>query len=372
MDYHEPKQFKKLFLMDTASPLLKTVGLSIGYKNNRIVKTLAGPLELELYPGQLICLLGPNGAGKSTLIRTLAGIQMALSGSVSIGNKNLIKLKPQDRAKLLSMVLTERVRSGNLNVFSITALGRFPYTNWLGTLQSRDREVVQWAMQTTGTTHFAGRKFDELSDGEAQKVMLARALAQDTPVIILDEPTAHLDLPNRVSLMRLLHGLARETGKGILLSTHDLDLALQTADQIWLMNNQGALTKGAPEDLVLNGAFEAAFGKEGIRFDKSSGTFVIHTGSEKSIHVSGEGAPIFWTKRALLREGYSIAADAQDKSIQILEKENRVLWLYRNGNVKERHDTIASLLAALRKSTMGTSNNETTKQPQTNLTKYNQ
>lgn len=338
--------------MDTTSPLLKTVGLSIGYKNKKGIKTLSGSLELELYPGQLICLLGPNGVGKSTLIRTLAGLQLAISGMVSIGYKPLLKQKPQERARLLSMVLTERVQSGNLNVFSIIALGRFPYTNWLGTLQPKDKEVVQWAMQTTGTTAFANRKFDELSDGEAQKVMLARALAQDTPVIILDEPTAHLDLPNRVSLMRLLHGLARETGKGILLSTHDLDLALQTADQLWLLNKEGVLTKGAPEDLVLNGAFEAAFGKEDFRFDKNSGTFVIHTDGEKSIYVKGKGAPLFWTKRALLREGYSMTAVPQDKSIHIAEEENSIYWLYKNGSSEQKHDTVASLLAALQKSTL--------------------
>jgi iron complex transport system ATP-binding protein len=134
------------------------------------VKTLAGPLQLEMHSGQLICLLGPNGAGKSTLIRTLAGLQHALSGHVEIGGENLVNLKPQERAKQLSMVLTERVRSGNLNVHAIIALGRYPYTNWLGTLTEKDKEVMKWAMNITETTPFAQRKLDELSDGEAQKV----------------------------------------------------------------------------------------------------------------------------------------------------------------------------------------------------------
>jgi iron complex transport system ATP-binding protein len=332
--------------MNNTAPLLKASGLSIGYKKGtKEEKILAGPLELEIQTGQLICLLGPNGAGKSTLIRTLAGLQPLLSGTVETGGKNLLHLKPQDRAKQLSMVLTGRVPSGNLTVYSIIALGRFPYTNWLGTLQPNDREIVAWAMHITETTAFANRKLIELSDGESQKVMLARALAQDTPVIILDEPTAHLDLPNRITLMRLLHQLAKTTGKGILLSTHDLDLALQTADEVWLLRNDGHFTKGAPEDIVLNGTFEAAFHKEGFVFDKNSGTFTIHKSNGKSIRVEGEGAPLFWTKRALLREGFTVSADAS-ASIHILEKENGVLWIFRN----ETHATIAGLLQTLRNS----------------------
>ena len=332
--------------MNNTAPLLKAGGLSIGYKRGtKEEKILAGPLDLEIHPGQLICLLGPNGAGKSTLIRTLAGLQPLLSGTVEMGGKDLAKLKPPERAKQLSMVLTGRVPSGNLTVYSIIALGRFPYTNWLGTLQPKDREIVEWAMQITETTAFANRKQIELSDGESQKVMLARALAQDTPVIILDEPTAHLDLPNRITLMHLLHQLAKTTGKGILLSTHDLDLALQTADEVWLLRNDGDFTKGAPEDIVLNGTFEAAFHKEGFAFDKNSGTFTIHKGNGKTIRVEGEGAPLFWTKRALLREGFTVSADAAE-SIHILDKDNTVQWTYRN----ETFATIAGLLQALRNS----------------------
>lgn len=329
--------------MNNTAPLLKASRLSIGYKKGtKEEKVLAGPLELEMYAGQLICLLGPNGAGKSTLIRTLAGLQPVMSGTVETGGKNMAKLKPPERAKHLSMVLTGRVQSGNLTVYSIIALGRFPYTNWLGTLQPADREIIQWAMQVTDTTSFANRKLIELSDGESQKVMLARALAQNTPVIILDEPTAHLDLPNRITLMHLLHQLAKTTGKSILLSTHDLDLALQSADQVWLMRNDGVFTKGAPEDIVLNGTFEAAFHKEGFVFDKSSGTFVIHKGNGKSIRVEGEGVPLFWTKRALLREGFSVSPNAV-ASIQIIENENTVKWTFNN----ESHSTIAGLLTSL-------------------------
>ena len=332
--------------MNNTAPLLKASGLSIGYKKGtKQEKILAGPLDLEIHRGQLICLLGQNGAGKSTLIRTLAGLQPLLAGTVETGGKNLARLPPAERAKQLSMVLTGRVQTGNLTVASIVALGRFPYTNWLGTLQPKDREIVEWAMHITETTSFANRKLIELSDGESQKVMLARALAQDTPVIILDEPTAHLDLPNRITLMHLLHQLAKTTGKGILLSTHDLDLALQTADEVWLLRNDGDFTKGAPEDIVLNGTFEAAFHKEGFAFDKNSGTFTIHKGNGKTICVEGEGAPLFWTKRALLREGFTVSADAA-ACIHIFDNGNTVQWTYN----LETHATIAGLLQALRSS----------------------
>lgn len=330
--------------MNTTAPLLKASRLHIGYnKGKKVEKVLAGPLELEIHAGQLICLLGPNGAGKSTLIRTLAGLQPAISGTVEIGGKNSNRLNPKERAKRLSMVLTGRVEAGNLNVYSVIALGRFPYTNWLGTMQPDDRKIVQWAMQVTDTASYADRKMIELSDGESQKVMLARALVQDTPVIILDEPTAHLDLPNRISLMRLLHQLAKSTGKGILLSTHDLDLALQSADEVWLQRNDGQFTIGAPEDIVLNGTFEAAFHKEGFAFDKSSGAFIIHNNVGKPIRVEGEGAAFFWTKRALLREGFAVRDDATI-SIQIIESENTLQWKYGN----ETYTTIAALLAELR------------------------
>ena len=330
-------------------PLLQTTNLSIGNKTGRSTKTLAASLHLEIYPGQLICLLGPNGCGKSTLIRTLSGLQPALSGRVEIGGQPVAKMKPADVAKKLSMVLTEKINSGNLNAYAVIALGRYPYTNWIGTLSSHDKDIIEWAIQTTRTEAFAQRKIYQLSDGESQQVMLARALAQDTPLIILDEPTAHLDLPNRVSMMRQLHQLARTTSKAILISTHDLDLALQTADQLWLLRSDGKLFKGAPEDMVLNGTFEAAFHKDGFQFDKASGTFIIHREGSKNIRVTGRGTAFFWTKRALLREGYAVSTGNTDHSIEVREDGNATKWIYRNGEAAQECESIANMLDVLRK-----------------------
>ncbi|HEY0177588.1 MAG TPA: ABC transporter ATP-binding protein, partial [Pedobacter sp.] len=275
--------------------LLRTGMLMVGYQSGKSGhKVVSGPLNLELYAGQLICLLGPNGSGKSTLLRTVSGLQDALAGTIELEGRNLRQMKAAEIARQISLVLTDNVRSGNLDVYSLIALGRYPYSGWLGRLNQEDKKAIDHAVSLTGTSSFLNRKMDSLSDGECQKVMLARAIAQDTPLIIMDEPTAHLDLPSRIQLMRLLHRLARETGKAVLMSTHELDLALQVADQIWLMDNDGHLAAGLPEELVLNGSFQRAFDKDGISFDRATGTFPVHLSGEKKISVTGTGPAAFW------------------------------------------------------------------------------
>ncbi|MCC9138211.1 ABC transporter ATP-binding protein [Pontibacter silvestris] len=335
----------------TTQPILQAQDLSIGYKlNSKRLRKVAGPLQLEMHPGQLICLLGPNGAGKSTLIRTLSGLQPMLEGRVVIAGESISRLKPAAMARKLSMVLTDNVRSGNLDVYSLVALGRYPYTGWLGTLSAADKKIIHWAIEATNTEAFIHRKMDQLSDGESQKVMLARALAQDTPLVILDEPTAHLDLPNRVQLLRLLHQLAKQTNKAILISTHELDMALQVGDQVWLLAQGGQLTTGVPEDLVLNGSFEAAFDKAGFNFDKETGTFNIHQGAGQKVNLVGHGAAAFWTRRALQREGYIVATDTAEAvcTIKITEQNNGCLWVSTQEGSYQEHPTIAALLSSLR------------------------
>ncbi|PKK37172.1 ATP-binding protein [Siphonobacter sp. SORGH_AS_0500] len=300
----------------SANLLLHTRHLSIGYGNHRV----AGPLSVQLKAGQLVCLLGPNGAGKSTLMRTLSGLQNALEGDVYLGDKRLPHIPPTELAKKLSLVLTERVEAGHLTVGELVALGRTPYTNWLGSLTSADQERVQWALALTGTQSFINRRLPQLSDGERQKVMLARALAQDTDLILLDEPTAHLDLPSRVELMRLLHELARQTRKAILLSTHELDLALQAADELWLLGAKGEFEHGVPEDLVLNGSFERTFAASGFAFDRTTGTFQMYPApTGPALGLQGNSAAYFWTRRALSREGYQIQASARH-SVQVTDE----------------------------------------------------
>jgi len=302
-------------------PLLLTKNLCIGYHGrannliNRVeAKKIAGPINLELYAGKLVCLLGANGAGKSTLIKTLSGIQVPLSGQVFIEDKPISKLSPQELATKLSLVLTETVRSWNLDVYSLISLGRFPYTGWLGNLSDEDLAIINFAIEAVNLLDFINRKVDELSDGEKQRVMLARALVQDTGLIILDEPTAHLDIPNRISLMGLLHTLSREQHKAILISTHELDLALQIADEIWLFDGNGNLITGTPEELVMNDHFSSVFDKQGTLYDKSTGVFKMNAPTGPVIEMLGDGIPAFWTRRALERIGYRVSQKSENQA----------------------------------------------------------
>lgn len=331
-------------------PLLKVKNLLVGYKaGSEHEKCVAGPIDAEMCAGELICLLGPNGAGKSTFLRTVAGLQDALKGLVELDGENLTKLRPAQIAKKLSLVLTDSVKSGNLDVYSLVSLGRYPYSGWLGRLTAEDKRIIQWAIESTHVEMFLNRKVSQLSDGECQKVMLARALAQDTPLIILDEPTAHLDLPSRIELMRLLHQLARKTNKAILISTHELDLALQVADKIWLLKKNGALESGVPEDLVLNGTFESAFDKAGVIFDKSTGTFNIHQNNGRSINLIGDGSTVFWTKRALLRHGYVISGDtSSDITVEVIESHPGTKWLIKQNLQTDEVNSVEEFINLLR------------------------
>lgn len=339
------------------TPVLRTEHLAVGYLSGRAKNApVANGVNVEIYAGQLICLLGPNGSGKSTLLRTLAGLQPKLGGVVEIGGINSGKLKPPQLAKMISLVLTDSVRLSNLNVYSLVALGRYPHSNWLGTLEEADRAVIDLAITQTRIGHFLDRKIATLSDGECQKVMLARAIAQDTPLLMLDEPTAHLDLPSRIQLMRLLLRLARQTHKGILISTHELDLALQVADEVWLLSGEGHLHRGTPEDLVLNGTFETAFNKEGILFDKASGSFPMNQGNGKYIMLEGSGTSAFWTGRALQRMGFTVnpvnpgnpdSPPSDIDIIRILEQDGHTSWILEQEGRRQEHGTIESLLQAL-------------------------
>ena len=319
--------------------VLQTHDLSIGYHKPDVF--VAGDINVSLEQGQLVCLLGPNGAGKSTLMRTLAGMQPAISGQVCLFNEDINRLKPRDRAQRLSVVLTERPNVGMLNGYALVALGRHPYTDWMGRLSPHDEAMIRWAVEVVGIEDIAERPVMELSDGQKQKVMIARALAQESDLILLDEPTAFLDLPYRVEIMQLLKHLAHETQRTILVSTHELDLALRSADALWLIAN-GKVIDGTPEDLVLSDQFEQVFRNDNIQFDKRSGTFSNIQRPRATIKLEGDGIPYIWTQRALERAGYMLANDA-DMSVVI---EGDVWHLQQQGQTST-HDSIHTLLEAL-------------------------
>lgn len=254
--------------------ILSTSNLIIGYKSKKATITIAQNLNLNLEPGKLIALIGANGIGKSTLLRTITGIQHPLSGTVLLNDKNVFEYKPLDLAQNLSIVLTEKLPSSNLSVFELVALGRQPYTNWIGTLSKYDIKKVNEALELTQINHLSHKKHYEISDGQLQKVLIARALAQDTPLIILDEPTTHLDLLHKVALFKLLKKLTNETGKCILFSTHDIDLAIQLSDEMIIMTPETVI-QDEPCNLIATGSFATLFKDDHITFDAEKGKFVI-------------------------------------------------------------------------------------------------
>lgn len=339
-------------------PILVTHDLSIGYTaHRRSPRLIAENLALALYPGELVCLLGPNGAGKSTLMRTLAGMQLPLQGHVRLGDADPYRLPPRQLARHLGVVLTERVGVGSLSVRALVALGRYPYTDWTGRLTSADEAAIERALAAVGLAAFAPRPIHELSDGERQKVMIARALAQEPKLLLLDEPTAFLDLPRRVELMSLLRRLARESGRAVLLSTHDLDLALRGADQLWLFQAGGGIRVGTPEELVLDGAFQAAFHGEGVEFDPYAGTFKFRQTPMGQINLVGSNhLPALWTQRALEREGFIVNghddalddAAASAASLEVGHRDGRTVWQLRYAGGCHDYPTLSQAISGVK------------------------
>ena len=277
--------------------------LSIGYPSKGDVKVVASDICAGINSGELTCLLGANGVGKSTLLRTLSAFQPKLSGEIRIQGKEIGSYTDKQLSKVISVVLTEKCDIRNMPSVELIGLGRSPYTGFWGTLSKEDKEVVDHAINLVGISHLAHRMVHTLSDGERQKVMIAKALAQETPVIFLDEPTAFLDFPSKVEMMQLLHQLSRQTDKTIFLSTHDLELALQIADKIWLMDKVNGVTIGTPEDLSLDGTLSGFFARKGMVFDLETGLFRVNNEYTSQIRIVGHGQKYAMVRKALQRNG---------------------------------------------------------------------
>ena len=253
---------------------LQATNLNVGYFRKKEAIVISENINFSSFEGELIGLVGANGIGKSTLLRTLAGMQPEISGTITINKKPLHQLSTLQVANQISVVLTESPASKNLSVIELISLGRQPYTSWIGKLSQKDKEAVEQALVATETHKLAHRKCFELSDGQMQRVAIARALAQDTPIIILDEPTTHLDLYHRAYILKLLKKLTSETGKTILFSTHEIDLAIQLSDKMLVMTSS-TNHFDTPCNLIEAGYFDALFPKETIDFDKKTGRFSI-------------------------------------------------------------------------------------------------
>ncbi|MCF0163911.1 MAG: ABC transporter ATP-binding protein [Bacteroidales bacterium] len=238
---------------------IELINLTTGYHHGKKGIVITKEINASLFSGQMVCLLGPNGAGKSTLLKTLSNFIPPLDGEIFIKGKNLNGYSDSEIAREIGVVLTEKPNLQNMTVEQLVGMGRSPYTNFWGKLRAKDRNIVSDALDAVGMLAFKHRLFQNLSDGERQKVMIAKALAQETPVIFLDEPTAFIDFPGKVEMMKLLATLAHEKDKTIFLSTHDLELALLYADKLWLIDRLHGLTTGTPADLAANGAMSLYF-----------------------------------------------------------------------------------------------------------------
>ncbi len=325
--------------MTTSTTHLQTHAIELGYQSRKGKNILFSNLNLSIDGGQLICFMGPNGIGKSSLIRTLAGLQKPLAGTVAFPSKP----PSTEIEKWIALVLTDRINAANITVLDLVSYGRYPYLNWNIKLTEADNKIINDAVAATRIEHLVDTSIDELSDGQMQLALIARALAQDTHVILLDEPTAHLDLNNRVEIMRLLKTIARNMNKAILIATHELDLALQTADLLWLATQHKTIESGVPEDLVLNGSLDELFKLKG--FDLKTGKVTHEPHRNISINLSGEGYEFLWTKNALERVGYSISDDAQIK-VEIIREEKNLQWQISNSHITNV-DSIEQLLDSL-------------------------
>nr|WP_103864863.1 ABC transporter ATP-binding protein [Aquimarina sp. I32.4] len=259
---------------ETINIVLKTENLSIGYRTHKKLNVIATDINLKLREGELVGLVGANGIGKSTLLRTLSKVQPQLHGKILLSDRELKSYKSTELASQLSIVLTEQIASKNLTVQELVALGRQPYTNWVGKMAEEDLKKTQKAIEVTHITDLITKRCFELSDGQLQKVLIARAIAQDTPFIILDEPTTHLDIYHKAYILKLLKRLAFETKKTILFSTHEIDFAIQLCDKMIVMNPDG-FEFGRPKELIQCRAFSSLFPEDLIHFDTKSGTYKV-------------------------------------------------------------------------------------------------
>lgn len=302
--------------------------LTTGYRARRGEHIVSRNLDLEARSGELIMLMGPNGSGKSTLMQTIAGLIKPLSGQVKISGQLSERIKDRERAKLMSLVLTDRIEHTSLTVWDIVTTGRYPYLGQRGKLHKADLEILERSLETCRLHDMARRCFAELSDGEKQRVMIARALAQETPLMLLDEPTAHLDLPSRLEVLTMLRQLARDLDKSILVSTHELDLAIRWADGIWLFDKQGGVRAGAPESLVLSGDIERVFGNDRLHFDAATGEFCLMTHHRAVAQLSASGLELEWGARALHRMGYVVQQGQESSELPLVQAHSEG-WLLR-------------------------------------------
>lgn len=285
-------------------------GISIGYQERSNASAVVkSDISLKALKGEMVALIGGNGVGKSTLLKTIAGFQPPLAGELMIHRTPVSDYGSEELARELSFVSTEIVRVAHLTVREMVGLGRYPYTNWFGQLNNQDEEIIDKAIREAGLSGFENRYINRISDGERQRAMIARALAQDTRIMVLDEPTAFLDISNKYEIVRILHQLVDEYGKCIIFSTHDLHTAISMADRIWLMLNE-KVVEGIPEEVAEKGYFASLFpNNQHLIFDTAKGDFSIRKENRGVVKLSASGTGLIIATKALERLDFEVVTD---------------------------------------------------------------
>jgi iron complex transport system ATP-binding protein len=335
------------FLMkEIIGDILSFRDLEIGFKSGKSRHALLPPLNGSAVKGELIAVIGKNGIGKSTLLRTFAGLQDILTGKLAIDSTDIADFSRLQLSAKIGYISTEIVKVSNMKVYDLVSLGRFPHTNWLGRIDASDHNVIMDAISKTGMTEFSNRPVAELSDGERQRAMIAMVLAQDAGIMIMDEPTAFLDISSKYEIIHLLNELTRSRNKTIIFSTHDLATAVSQADKIWLLKEHG-LTEGAPEDLMLEGSFETLFDNKKVEFNSNDGSFTIRNVEKGKIIVKGDGRKRYWTEKALIRAGYGIVDSEPAAEVEVPSPSGST-WRCRSHGLSGEFDSVYGLVYWLR------------------------
>ncbi|MCC8088304.1 MAG: ABC transporter ATP-binding protein [Rikenellaceae bacterium] len=295
--------------------VIRIDGLSQSFKDGRRgVRTIYDNLRIEIPHGELFVILGRNGVGKSTLLRSIAGLLRPDKGTINILGRDLDGISKRELASLTSYVSTEMLKITNLTVHDMVGMGRSPYTNWIGRLSAEDEEAVMRSIGLVGMASFADKDITTLSDGERQRIMIARALAQDTNIILLDEPTAFLDIPYKYEIASLLRELSHKEGKTIIFTTHDLNIALRLADTVCIISD-GIASYGAPEDMVLNGTINSMLRGSPLEYNLEESKIILGTETIGTIRLESPPELNKLLTNALGRVGYAVDADAENKLI---------------------------------------------------------
>jgi iron complex transport system ATP-binding protein len=327
--------------------ILTLDSLKIGYKSGGEEKVLLPPLNARAKSGELIAVIGRNGIGKSTLLKTLTGLHQALGGEIYISGKNIRDHTRTELASNVSYISTEIIKVSNMRVYDLVSLGRYPYINWMGKIDKENHMVIMDALEKTSMSSFINRFISELSDGERQRTMIARILAQDTGIMIMDEPTAFLDISGKYEILNLMHLITQESGKTIIFSTHDLNMAITKSDKIWLILDD-KLIEGGPEDLMIGREFACLFDSSSVQLDSENGTFVFRSSEKGKIYIQGEGIRKHWVENAIRRAGFSTSFEKTIPYVSIPDQHRNDYQLITTNSV-EQFDSIYDLVTRLRK-----------------------